>query len=100
MSDRLLRARDIAAMLGTTPGVAASILSEQGVLPIDFGAGRGRGRRWLESASLRAMERMHENAQPKDKKNTRKAPFAQSSFGLSNMSVDQILQLTRDPCVQ
>ena len=29
MTDRLLRKTDIAAMLGTTPGVAASVLAEQ-----------------------------------------------------------------------
>ena len=50
MTDHLLRRKDIAAMLGTSPGVAASILAQRGVHPIDFGLGRGRGPRWLESA--------------------------------------------------
>ena len=31
MSERLLRDRDVAAMLGTTPGVAGSILPARGV---------------------------------------------------------------------
>ena len=48
--ERLLRQQDIAAMLGTSPGVAASILAARGVHPIDFGIGRSRGRRWLSSA--------------------------------------------------
>ena len=65
--ERLLRQQDIAAMLGTTPGVAASILAARGVQPIDFGIGRGRGRRWLESAVRQVMLDMHEAAQPKAK---------------------------------
>ena len=54
-------------MLGTTPGVAASILAARGVQPIDFGIGRGRGRRWLESAVRQVMLDMHNAAQPKAK---------------------------------
>jgi len=65
--ERLLRQQDIAAMLGTTPGVAASILAARGVHPIDFGIGRSRGRRWLSSAVRQVMLDMHEAAQPKAK---------------------------------
>lgn len=64
MTDRLLRDRDVAAMLGTTPGVAASILSQRGVHAVDFGMGRGRGRRWLESAVQQVIAEMHAEAQP------------------------------------
>ena len=59
MTDRLLRDRDVAAMLGTTPGVAASILSQRGVHAVDFGMGRSRGRRWLESAVQQVIAELH-----------------------------------------
>ena len=51
-------------MLGTNPRMAAAILRENGCAPIDFGRGRGRGLRWLESAVVGAMRRMHQAAQP------------------------------------
>ena len=44
MTDRLIGKRDIAAMLGTSPGVAASILAGKGIHPIDLGAGRSCAR--------------------------------------------------------
>ena len=49
MTERLLKKRELAAMLGTSPGVAVSIMSEHGIAPIDWGAGRSRGYRWPES---------------------------------------------------
>ena len=45
-------------MLGTTPALAASFLAQRGVHPIDFGVGRSRGLRWLESAVAQAMRDM------------------------------------------
>ncbi|WP_270229552.1 hypothetical protein, partial [Desulfovibrio legallii] len=62
--ERLLRQKDIAAMLGTSPGVAASILAQRGVYPVDFGVGRSRGKRWLESAVKQVILDMHDAAQP------------------------------------
>ena len=64
MTDRLIGKRDIAAMLGTSPGVAASILAGKGIHPIDLGAGRSRGLRWLESAVQQAVRDMYNEAQP------------------------------------
>lgn len=98
MIDRYLRSTEVATMLGTSPGVATSILAERGVLPIDFGAGRSRGRRWLLSAVVRVMEDMHEQAQPKTKQ--ARAPSPPKISGLAGMSVDQLLQLTSAPRLQ
>lgn len=99
MTDRLLRKKEIADILGTSPGVAASILSNMGVQPIDFGFGRGRGPRWLESAVTAAIQSLHKAAQPHQKA-AKKQRFAQPKVCLANASVDQIHQLTSCHCVQ
>lgn len=47
LSDKVqMTKKEVAAILGTTPRVAASILREHGAAPIDYGPGRGRGLRW------------------------------------------------------
>lgn len=97
--ERLLRQQDIAAMLGTTPGVAASILAARGVHPIDFGIGRSRGRRWLSSAVRQVMLDMHEAAQPKAK-TARNATPRPPSVKLTTMSINDIYQLTQGQSVQ
>lgn len=96
--EQLLRPKDIAAMLGTTPGVAASVLADHGVCPIDWGVGRSRGLRWLKSAVEQAILDMHQAAQPKPK-SSRPKTVAQS-ISLSSMSVHEIYQLTQGRCVQ
>ena len=63
MSERLLRKKDIAAMLGTSPRVAVAILKEHGCNPSDLGYGRGRGLRWLESAVAAILRDIHVKAQ-------------------------------------
>lgn len=98
MPERFLRESDIAAMLGTSPSVAASILAGKGINPIDFGAGRGRGRRWLESAVQQAMLEMHAAAQPKHKPT--RHPRPKPVCGLAGMSKDDIYRLTTGQCVQ
>lgn len=99
MTDRLLRDRDVAAMLGTTPGVAASILTQRGVHAVDFGMGRSRGRRWLESAVRQAIMEMHVEAQPQ--KRTRAArPAPCLASPLATMSVSDLHRLTQAECVQ
>lgn len=100
MTDRLLRRADIAAMLGTTPGVAASILAERGVYPVDFGMGRSRGPRWLESAVRQVILDMHRDAQPKAKVTRPVKRTAAPAVLLTNMSINDIYQLTKGPCVQ
>ncbi len=68
MSAAFLTKAQIAQRLGTTPGVAASLLAEKGVHPVDLGRGRGRGARWYSLAVDTAMRQMHEDAQPKEKR--------------------------------
>ena len=93
MADRLLRKADIAAMLGTSPGVAVSILSRRGCNPIDFGYGRSRGPRWLESAVTAALQAMHLEAQDKhsNPKNRHKTKVPEIS--LANMRINEVYAL-------
>lgn len=101
MTDRLIGKREIAAMLGTTPGVAASILAQRGVHAVDFGMGRGRGRRWLESAVQNAIAEMHAEAQPQKRASTaRPAAAHRIASTLSTMSVSDLYRLTKAGCVQ
>lgn len=97
--ERLLRRTDIATMLNTTPGVAATILAKWGVHPIDFGRGAGRGPRWLESAVRGAMQQMHEAAQPKARQ-PRQQRLGVPHIKLADMSVDEIYRLTTGQGVQ
>ncbi len=101
MTERLLCKKDVAAMLGTSPGVAASILAEHGIYPIDFGRGRSRGQRWLESAVRQTLLAMHEAAQPKAKKQrVPKPPAGLPTARLASLSVNDVLTLTQCPRVQ
>lgn len=101
MTDRLLRERDVAAMLGTTPGVAASILAQRGVHAVDFGMGRGRGRRWLESAVQQVIAELHAEAQPQKRtKAVRQATASSRMAALATMSVRDLHRLTQAECVQ
>ena len=97
--ERFLRAADVAEMLGTTRGVAVSIMAEHGVRPVDFGRGRGRGLRWLESAVKAVMQAMHEAAQPKGRPASRQKPGLPAAR-LADMSVDEIYRLTTGQSVQ
>ena len=103
MSERLLRKKDIAAMLGTSPGVAASILSAHGVHPVDYGRGRSRGLHWLESAVVAAILELHADAQPQPKKQ-RQGATPRGSYPaahLGDMTVKDIEGLlTARQCVQ
>ena len=63
----LLTKAQIAERLGTSPGVAAALLAEKGIHPVDLGRGRGRGVRWYSLAVDAAMREMHDAAQPKTK---------------------------------
>lgn len=91
-TERLLRKHEIAAMLGTSPGVAASILAEHGVQPIDFGYGRSRGYHWLESAVLAVIQDLHTTAQNR-RQSSRKSNSARPKIpasSLAHMSVGDI----------
>lgn len=65
MTDRLLRLHEIGELLGTSPKAAAKELTKMGVYPIDFGVGRGKGYRWLESAVMHALGEMQAMASAK-----------------------------------
>ena len=97
--ERFLRAADMAAMLGTSRGVAMSIMAAHGVRPVDFGRGRGRGLRWLESAVRAVMRKMHDDAQPKAR--PARQPRGESPVAsLADLSVDEIYRLTTGQSVQ
>ena len=70
MLTALLNKMQIAERMGTTPGVAASLLAEKGVYPVDLGRGRARGLRWYSVAVDAVMRDMHDQAQPKEKRPT------------------------------
>lgn len=53
----------IGTALETSPGVAAALLAEKGVKPVDWGRGRSRGLRWYAPAVEQAAREMHEDAQ-------------------------------------
>ena len=101
MTDRLLRKKEIAAILGTSPGVAASILSNMGVHPIDFGYGRSRGPRWLESAVTATLQAMHKEAQPVQKQaKKRQVNTRVPEINLATASVADVFALTSRQGVQ
>lgn len=63
--NRLLRKKDIADRLGASWQKASRLLAERGVMPVDYGSGRGNGLRWLESAVDAVIAAMHQEAQPR-----------------------------------
>lgn len=102
MPERFLRKAEIGAVFGTSPDVARAILLNHGVHPVDLGAGRGRGLRWLESAVQAVAAEMHRRAQPPpktSKKPTRPLTDAPAGF-LSSVTLDQLYTLTHKTGVQ
>lgn len=98
MNQTLMNKQQIAAALGTTPQAAASILRRAGVMPIDFGRGRGLGPRWLSSAVDSALLNLHIDAQPKPK--IPKIQRKKDSVGAADMTPKQLFELTTAQCVQ
>lgn len=75
MADSLLTKKAISEMLATSPGKAAAILMKAGCNPaLDLGRGRGNGPRWLESAVVATIRKIHMDAQPKPRNRKAKAP--------------------------
>ncbi len=99
MTERLLKKRELAAMLGTSPGVAVSIMAEHGVAPIDWGAGRSRGYRWPESRVRDVILEMYVKAQPQSKKPRVPKPTA-SRVSLADLSPADVFNLTTCQRVQ
>ncbi len=110
--ERFLKRQEIAAMLGTTPALAASFLAQRGVHPIDFGVGRSRGLRWLESAVAQAMRDMATEAAARQRPRPPKPkPHKGTPVNIADMSVADLHaflqgqpapnpQLTASPHVQ
>lgn len=63
MSATLLNKEQLAQRMGTTPGIAARLLLDKGVSPVDLGCGRGRGLRWYSLAVDTVIRQIHEEAQ-------------------------------------
>jgi hypothetical protein len=90
---QLLNKSQIADALSSTPSVAAAILAEKGVHPIDFGLGRSRGKRWLKSAVDAAIQQLHSEANPKPRE---RKPRPQSpTASLATMSAADVYALTK-----
>ena len=99
-------------MLGTTPALAASFLAQRGVHPIDFGVGRSKGLRWLESAVAQAMRDMATEAAARHRPRDKKTPKPKAgTVNIADMSVADLHaflqgqpapnpQLTASPHVQ
>lgn len=99
-------------MLGTTPALAASFLAQRGVHPVDFGVGRSRGLRWLESAVAHAMRDMATEAAARHRPRDKKTPKPKAgAVNIADMSVADLHaflqgqpapnpQLTASPHVQ
>jgi len=87
--ERFLRLREVADAMGTSPDNARATLARYGVFPIDYGVGRSRGYRWLQSAVNSAMLKMAADAQPTKqpaKPRKTKAPY----ISLASMSVNDL----------
>ena len=68
MTEKLLRTNEAAELLGASEKVATEIMLKNGLQPVSFGRGRGRGNRWLQSAVFALIQELHEKAQKVDKK--------------------------------
>ena len=89
-------------MLGTTPALAASFLAQRGVHPVDFGVGRSKGLRWLESAVAQAMRDMATEAAARHRPRPPKPkPHKGTPVNIADMSAGELYNLlTSGPRVQ
>ena len=105
MSERLLSRKEIGEKLSTSPGVAAEILAQNGVQPIDLGRGRHRGYRWSASAVDGVILAMHAKAQTIPLTTRRGTssipkPHRSKSLALADMTYADIFALTQAQNVQ
>jgi hypothetical protein len=96
----LLTKLQIAERLGTTPALAARLLSEQGVSPIDFGRGRGRGLRWYSAAVDAALLRLHEESQKPQPKKRPRLPMRTVGLVLGRNKKELYEELTKGGSLQ
>ncbi len=98
---RLLSKKDIANKLGTSINVAMNTLQEHKVYPIDFGIGRGRGFKWLESSVEEIIYKLHCKAQEKTIRENynnsasrrRQSKSIDKERSLSSLNIDEIMTL-------
>ena len=94
--ERFLKRNEVAAMLGTTPALAASCLAKRGVHPVDLGVGRSRGLRWLESAVAQAMRDMATEAAARHAPRPKKQrPATNAAVNIADMSAREIEALVK-----
>jgi len=90
--ERFLNISELAEKLGTSKGIARTIMTQNGVMPIDFGPGRSRGYRWLESAVDDVMRNMHHAVQPNNQHKSQ-VKCIQRKSKLADMSVNEVYKL-------
>ncbi len=93
MSERLLRKEDIAAILDTNPSTAAAFLKKHGCRAIDFGRGRNRGPRWLESAVYATLYALGKSRHQEDetvKKKQKPKNYRHGQKSLAEMNVNEL----------
>lgn len=91
MSEKLIRTSELCERLQMGKDAAVAVMAANGVFPIHFGVGRGRGLRWLSSAVDAALYKLHQEAQPKPKETN---PKKYNGTNLAVMTIDQIYDLT------
>lgn len=96
MPDRYINKLEVAALFGSSPAAAEEQLTKAGLRPINLGPGRKRGKRWLESAVLDAIRRIHEKAQPKPK-HPRPPKPTETYIGVDKMSPAEVAALLARP---
>lgn len=89
----LLNKQQVAERFSTSVTLARATLASHGVLPIDFGRGKGRGPRWLSEAVDAVILTLHEDAQIKAK--PRKTKILRTSAPLSALPASDIYELTK-----
>lgn len=92
MCDRYMSKPEIAALFNTSAKAAEEQLARTGLRPINLGPGRKLGKRWLASAVMESIQRIHEKAQPRAKMQHPAKP-ANKPLGLAEMSAKDVARL-------
>ena len=94
MKDRLITIAEAAAILGLPKNLSKKILAAHNLSPVDFGAGRGRGLRWLESVVENLARKLFTDAQAKNSLRRRKGGPQNGFMSLTRLSNEEFLNLT------
>ena len=93
--EKLLRLDDVAIRLNTTPGRAQKVLNAHQTPCVDYGAGRGGGKRWAATDIDALILRMRQSPAPK--KTEKKA---QASPSILTMKPADLFALTHTETLQ